>query len=69
MTTWTIEITETKGQEFPWKAAVVASTGKRFEAGEFLEQKEARNYAAMELHRLTAKDKPNSAELPRPQAA
>ena len=69
MTTWNIEITKAKGDQFPWKAAVVAKNGKRQEAGEFLDEKEARSYAAMELHQLTAKEKPDPVETPQPQAA
>jgi hypothetical protein len=59
--TWTVEITKTQDAEFPWKAAVVAASGQRQEVGEFLEEKEARSYAAMELHQVTAREKP---ELP-----
>ena len=68
MTAWTIEITRTKGEEFPWKAAVVASNGKRLEVGEFLDEKGARSYAAMELHRLMAKEA-HDPLIPHPQAA
>ena len=69
MTTWNSEITKAKGDQFPWKAAVVAKNGKRQEAGEFLDEKEARSYATMELRRLMAKEKPNSAERPELQVA
>ena len=65
---WTIEISKTKGDPFPWKAAVVAKTGKRLDVGEFLDEKEAHSYAAMELHRLTARETPEPLH-PRPQAA
>ena len=63
MATWNIEITKTRGSSFPWKAAVVAKNGKRLEDGEFLDEKEARNYAAMEWNRLTAKEKPEPAQV------
>ena len=63
MATWNIEITKIKGNPFPWKAAVVGKDGKRQEVGEFLDEKEARSYAAMEWHRLTSKEKPESVEM------
>ena len=72
MTIWSIQITRTADAEFPWKAAVVANSGQRREVGEFLDQKEARSYAAMELHRLMASEKPEADTAPvqpRPQAA
>ena len=69
MATWNIEITKTKDAQFPWKAAVVSSNGKRHEVGEFLHEKAARNYAAMELNLLAGKEKPAPADLPHPQAA
>jgi len=61
MTTWTIEVTKVKGAEFPWRAAIVGSHGKRMEAGEFLDEKEAQSYAAMEMHRMTSRDIPQPA--------
>ena len=69
MTIWSIQITRTADAEFPWKAAVVANSGQRREVGEFLDQKEARSYAAMELRQLTAVDSPDPAQRPHPQAA
>ena len=68
MAIWSIEITNSKGGPFPWKAAVASTSGKRLEVGEFLDEKEARSYAAMELHRLTAKEKAEPVQH-RPQAA
>jgi len=62
MATWTIEITQKKGDQFPWKAAVVAKNGKRQEVGEFLKEQEARSYAQMELSGLTAGERPAPAE-------
>lgn len=73
MALWSIEITKTSGDPFPWKAALAAKSGKRLEVGEFLDEKEARSYAAMEWNRLTAKENPDpvdrTAPQPRPQAA
>lgn len=57
MTSWKIEINEKKGEQFPWKAAVIAMDGKRQEVGEFAQAKEARSYANMELSRLSASQK------------
>ena len=56
MTTWKIEVYEKKGVQFPWIAAVVASTGKRQQVGEFIDVKDARSYANLELNRLSAKE-------------
>lgn len=56
MTTWKIEINEKKGEQFPWKAAVVGQNGKRREVGEFIRAKEARSYANMELNTLSASE-------------
>jgi hypothetical protein len=64
MTTWKIEICEKKGKQFPWIAAVVASTGKRQQVGEFIDAKDARSYANMELNRLSAKDASSSNKQP-----
>jgi hypothetical protein len=66
MTTWSIEITVSKGAAFPWKAAVVASNGQRQEVGEFLDEAEARSYAATELRQVAARENP---EMRHPQAA
>jgi len=72
MAIWTIEITKKTNDPFPWKSAVVAKNRPRQEVGEFLDEKEARSYAAMELHRLMASEKPEADTAPvqpRPQAA
>jgi hypothetical protein len=58
MATWKIEISEKKGEKFPWTGALVANNGKRVEVGEFLVEKTARSYAEMELRQLTSMEKP-----------
>ncbi len=56
MAIWTVDITCKKGDQFPWKAAVVTKNGRREEVGEFLNEKEARSYAQMELCQLNAQE-------------
>ena len=66
MATWTIEITKTSGDSFPWKAAVVAKNRPRQEVGFFVDETEARNYAAREWRRLTANEQADAVDLPTP---